>query len=127
MALIEHVALFANDLPALRDFYVKVFGMSLLLDNSKAPVPGYFLGDDRGTSLEIILRPPGAEHGDQRYVCHVAFFVNDVRAKRAELTAMGLSFETEIDIDTDDFKTCFFRDPELNRIQLVWRAKPLGG
>ncbi|MDX2036395.1 MAG: VOC family protein [Isosphaeraceae bacterium] len=126
MALIEHVALFADDLPKLRDFYVDVMGMSILLDNSAAPTPGYFLGDDRGTSLEIILRPPGAPRAGQRYVCHVAFTVPDVRAFRTKLEAMGLVFETEIDIDTEEFSTCFFADPEGNRIQLVRRSKPLG-
>ena len=126
MALMEHFALFADDLGALKDFYVDEMGMTILLDNTKAPVRGYFLGDEKGTSLEIIERPPGAEGANQRFVCHVAFFVADVPATRARLEAKGLVFETETAVETDAFRTCFFRDPQGNRLQLVWRAKPLG-
>jgi glyoxylase I family protein len=126
MARMEHFALFADDLEALRDFYMGVMGMTLLLDNSKAPVAGYFLGDENGTSLEIIARPPGAESANQRYVCHIAFSVDDVPATRADLESKGFVFETDTVVDTDAFKTCFFRDPQGNRLQIVWRAKPLG-
>lgn len=126
MARMEHFALFADDLAALRDFYVEVMGMSILLDNSKAPVAGYFLGDEAGTSLEIIARPPGTSGANQRYVCHVAFYVNDVPATRADFERRGLIFETDTAVDTETFKTCFFRDPQNNRLQIVWRSKPLG-
>ena len=127
MARIEHAAIFANDPSSLKDFYLKAFGLRVVLDNGKGTPPGYFLGDDRGTALEIIGRPSGVEGVNQRYVCHVAFVVEDVSAKRAELEGLGMIFEAETTVDNDSMTTAFCNDPAGNRIQIVHRKKPLGG
>ena len=78
-------------------------------------------------ALEIIGRPEGVEAADTRYVCHVAFTVDDVAAARRRLEGLGLTFEDDTAVDTPAMKTAFFRDPEGNRLQVVWRARPLGG
>ena len=49
----------------------------MIVDNSRAPVRGYFLADDGGSVLEIIARPPEAPAVSTRYVCHTAFVVAD--------------------------------------------------
>ncbi|MFO0951888.1 MAG: VOC family protein [Isosphaeraceae bacterium] len=67
MASIEHFAIYAADAPALKDFYVDAFGMKVLVENP-GPPPGYFLGDDRGSSIEIIGRPDGHTNANQRWV-----------------------------------------------------------
>ena len=126
MARIEHFAVFASDPAELKDFYVRVFGMTVVLDNSAASPPGYFLADDQGMALEVIGRPAGESNVNQRWVCHVAFLVDNVAGKRAELEGMGMAFETETAVDTDTMKTAFFRDPEGNRCQIIWRSRPLG-
>ena len=126
MARLEHFAVFASDPAALKDFYVRVFAMTVVLDNSAASPPGYFLADDRGMALEIIGRPAGESNVNQRWVCHIAFLVDDVARKRTELESQGLAFETENVVDTDAMKTAFFRDPEGNRCQILWRSRPLG-
>ncbi len=125
MTRIEHFALFTDDLLALRDFYVDVLGLRVAVDNSQAPVAGYFLADDRGVALEIIQRPPGSAAVETRYACHAAFLVEDVEAARQRLEARGHAFETDTVVDTDGFKTAFFRDPAGNRCQIVWRREPL--
>jgi len=125
MARIEHFALFAADSPALKDFYVDVMGMKLALESGGDP-PGFFLIDENGVSLEIIGRPSGQSGVNQRWVCHLAFTVDDVDTKRRELEGLGFTFETETVVDTDAMKTCFFRDPEGNRCQIIWRKNPLG-
>jgi glyoxylase I family protein len=125
MAGIEHFALFADDAPALKDFYVRALGMTVALDNGAGTPPGYFLVDDRGMALEIIGRPPGVEAGDTRYLCHVAFSADDVAEERARLEGLGLAFEAETAVDTPAMKTAFFRDPDGNRLQIVWRMSPL--
>ncbi len=56
MAKIEHFAIYANDAPALKDFYVDAMGMHVVLDSGGNP-PGYFLADDGGMAIEIIGRP----------------------------------------------------------------------
>lgn len=122
---IEHVALFADNLEASRDFFIQFFDMRVVLDNSKAPVRGYFLVADGGSVLEVIERPKGESNANQRYVCHLAFAVEDVAEARAKIEAAGLVFETDTVVDTPEFQTAFFRDPEGNRIQILKRLKPL--
>jgi glyoxylase I family protein len=126
MARIEHAAVFAEDPSSLKEFYLRAFGLRIVLDNGQGSPPGYFLGDDHGTALEIIGRPSGFENVNQRYVCHVAFVVEDVRAKKAELEGLGLAFEVETAVDNESMTTVFFNDPAGNRIQIVRRKKPLG-
>jgi glyoxylase I family protein len=126
MSRIEHFALFAADPRALADFYIDAFGLRVILDNSAADPPGYFLADDAGSALEIIGRPSGEPAVGQRYVCHVAFRVEDVAATRAEFERRGLRFEGATAVDTADVKTAFFADPEGNRGQIVWRRRALG-
>jgi glyoxylase I family protein len=125
MARLEHFAVFASNPTRLKDFYVAAFGLSVALESRGDP-PGFFLTDSQNMALEIIGRPPGESAVNQRWVCHVAFAVDDVAAKRAELERLGLVFETETAVDTPAMKTEFFRDPEGNRCQIVWRSRPLG-
>jgi glyoxylase I family protein len=127
MARMEHFAIFAADPKSLKDFYIEAFGLRLALDNGTASPPGYFLVDDAGMALEIIGRPEGVGAADTRYVCHVAFAVDDVASERRRLEGLGLAFEDDTAVDTPGMKTAFFRDPEGNRLQVAWRARPLGG
>ncbi len=126
MARIEHFAVFGNDLERLRAFYVETMGLRVIVDNSRAPVRGYFLADDGGSVLEIIARPENTPAPASRYGCHTAFWVEDYNATKQTLIAGGARFETETEILSDGFKTGFCDDPEGNRVQIVWRAHPLG-
>jgi glyoxylase I family protein len=123
----EHAALFANDVKALKDFYVDVMGLRIVLDNSAAPTPGFFLADDGDMMLELIGRPEGVEVGDTRYLCHIAFTVADLDAEQKRLEALGFVFETDSVVDNASMKTVFFRDPANNRCQIISRARPLIG
>ncbi len=125
MARLEHFAIYAADSTALKDFYVDALGMTVALESGGDP-PGYFLADEQGMALEIIGRPPTDSAVNQRWVCHLAFWVDDVAARRLELEHRGITFETETAVDNDTMKTAFFRDPEGNRCQLVWRSRRLG-
>src|SRR5437588_12909345 len=99
MSTIEHFALYAADAPALKDFYSDAFGLRVILESGGDP-PGYFLADDRGTALEIIGRPAGHSGVvNQRWVCHLAFWVDDFPAARARLEQRGAAFETEPLVD----------------------------
>ncbi|HEY2158200.1 MAG TPA: VOC family protein [Isosphaeraceae bacterium] len=126
MARMEHFAIFATDPKSLKDFYIQVMGLRLAVDNGAASPPGYFLVDDAGVALEIIGRHAEVEACDTRYVCHVAFTVDDVADTRHRLEHLGRCFEADTAVDTPEMKTAFFRDPEGHRLQIVWRARPLG-
>ncbi|WP_406699832.1 VOC family protein [Singulisphaera sp. Ch08] len=125
MAKIEHFAIYAKDAPALKDFYVDAMGMRVVLESGGNP-PGYFLADEGGMAIEIIGRPPGESAANQRWVCHLAFWVDDFAAARAALEARAIVFETDTAVDNDTMRTLFFNDPEGNRVQIVWRGRPLG-
>ena len=47
MARIEHFAIYADDPTALKDFYVRTFGLRVIVESGGDP-PGYFLADDAG-------------------------------------------------------------------------------
>jgi glyoxylase I family protein len=126
MPTIEHFAIYAADAPTLKDFYVEALGLRVILDNSGGDPPGYFLADDRGVALEIIGRPSGEAGVNQRWVCHMAFWVDDYAQVRSALEGRGVVFETETAVDGPEFQTAFFNDPEGNRLQIVRRARPLG-
>lgn len=126
MARIEHFALFADDLDALRDFYRDAMGLRVILDNSRAPVRGYFLADDGGSVLELIERPRDRKPASTRHACHAAFLVEDFAAARRALEARGAVFEADTAVDNDAMRTAFFNDPDGNRLQIIWRSQPLG-
>ncbi len=127
MAKLEHFAIYAADLEALKDFYVEVMDLKVARVGGGNPPGGYFLADDHGGAIEIIARPEGESNAPQRWVCHLAFWVDDVAAKQAELEKRGLVFETDTANFDDAIRTSFFHDPEGNRCQLVWRREPLVG
>jgi glyoxylase I family protein len=125
MSRIEHFALFADDLERLVAFYREVFGLSVLVDNSDAIPPGYFLGDGAGCVLELIARPSQAGAVDQRFVCHVAFHVEDPETVRDELERRSLVVESDTRVQTPEVTMFFFRDPAENRVQVVRRTRRL--
>jgi glyoxylase I family protein len=122
----EHFALYAADAPRLKDFYVEAFGLRVIVESKGTP-PGYFLADEAGMALEIIGRPGGQSNANQRWVCHVAFWVDDFAETYRALTSRGVVFETDTRVDEVEMRTAFFNDPEGNRCQIVWRNPPLGG
>jgi glyoxylase I family protein len=125
MSRIEHFAVYADDPTSLKDFYVTALGLRVIVASRGDP-PAFFLADDHGMAIEVLGRPPGEVGVNQRWVCHLAFWVDDVAAKRAEFERLGIVFETETLVDNDDLKTAFFTDPGGNRCQIVWRKRPLG-
>ena len=125
MSSIEHFAIYADNAPALKRFYETAFGMKTVFEGSGDP-PGYFLIDDRGMAIEIIGRPKGETGANQRWVCHLAFWVEDFAAARAAFEDRGVTFEADTPVDNDSLRTAFFNDPEGNRLQIVWREKKLG-
>jgi catechol 2,3-dioxygenase-like lactoylglutathione lyase family enzyme len=125
MPSIEHVAIFTHEIDVLKDFYVEYFAMRVVLDNTGAPVRGYFLADSRGVVLELIERPAEVAAVSTRYVVHIAFWVDDYAAAKERLSAGGFSFEADTEVLTEGFRTGFFADPAGNRTQIVWRERAL--
>jgi glyoxylase I family protein len=125
MSRIEHFAIYGDAPVALKDFYVGALGMHVVFESGGDP-PAFFLADDHGMAIDILGRPEGQAGVNQRWICHLAFWVDDVAAKRVELERLGIVFETETSVDNDELKTAFFKDPGGNRCQIVWRKRRLG-
>ena len=125
MSSIEHFAIYADDAPALKSYYEAAFGMKTVFAGAGDP-PGFFLMDDRGMAIEIIGRPKGQTGANQRWVCHLAFWVEDFSATLATFEKRGVTFEADTLVDNDSLRTAFFNDPEGNRLQIVWRKTKLG-
>jgi glyoxylase I family protein len=117
---IEHFAVYADDPTALKEFYVSALGLRVIVESGGDP-PGFFLADDHGMALEVLGRPPSESGANQRWLCHLAFWVDDFASKRAELERSGIRFETETLVESSEIKTGFFTDPGGNRCQIVWR------
>ena len=124
MSTIEHFAIYADDAPALKRFYESSFGMKTVHEGAGDP-PGYFLVDDRGMAIEIIGRPKGQAGANQRWVCHLAFWVDDFPSERAAFEHRGVTFEADTLVENETIRTAFFNDPEGNRLQIVWRKNRL--
>ncbi len=125
MSRIEHFAVYAAQPTVLKDFYVSALGLRVIVESSGDP-PAYFLADDHGMAIEVLGRPPDSPEINQRWVCHLAFWVDDFATTRAELERRGIRFEDETMVQTDELKTAFFKDPGGNRCQIVWRRRQLG-
>jgi len=125
MAKLEHFAIYAANTPALKEFYVEALGLRVISASGGDP-PSYFLADEGGMALEIIARPEGESAVNQRWVCHLAFWVDDFATTHAALEQRGVVFEPETAVDNASLKSAFFPDPEGNRCQIVWRNPPLG-
>jgi glyoxylase I family protein len=128
MARIEHFAIYAADTEALKDFYVDLLGLRVVMEMRGTP-PGFFLADDRGTAVEILPRPPATPAISQRWICHFAYWVerDQFDAVLQALEKRGIIFETDTAVNNDDMRTAFFPDPEGNRCQIVWRKRPVTG
>jgi glyoxylase I family protein len=125
MSRIEHFAVYAEDPTALKEFFVKAMGLHVIVENA-GPPPAYFLADDHGMALEILKRAEEEPAANQRWICHLAFWVEDFVTARNELDQIGIVFEDETLVETDELKTAFFKDPAGNRCQIVWRRRKLG-
>ena len=101
------------------------FGLRVIVEAGGDP-PAFFLADDHGMAIEVLGRPPDSPEINRRWVCHLAFWVDDFAAMHAELERIGIGFEAETLVENDDLKTAFFKDPGGNRCQIVWRRRRLG-
>ncbi|MDD6317731.1 MAG: VOC family protein [Succinatimonas hippei] len=89
--VIEHIAMYVNELERTREFFTDYFGAKAgaLYFNQKTGLRSYFLSFDQGSRLEIMTRPgledPKKHHVRTGYI-HIAFKLGS-KEKVDELTA----------------------------------------
>jgi len=123
---IEHTAICAKNTKQLADWYVKMFGMSVVYDNGKGT---YFVKAPDGAMIEIIqadteIAPtPTKDWG----IRHFALSVSDEGFDElvAKLREENVEVVTEVSVSPKGIKTFFFRDIEGNIFHLIYRPESL--
>lgn len=129
MALIEHVALWTEDIDRLARFYARYFGATASAKYSN-PAKGFescFLTFQGGPRLELmktsVLRPLKHESGTQRMgLTHLAFSVGSesgVDELTATLREAGFAVEDGPRRTGDGYYESVILDPDGNRLELT--------
>jgi catechol 2,3-dioxygenase-like lactoylglutathione lyase family enzyme len=124
---VEHLALCANDPPALAAWYQKLFALEVVREGDTGPL---FLRFADGFLLEVLkagataAQPPGAREAGYR---HIALSVRPIEPLVDILEREGVVVVEEYRIVPGGTKLFLFRDLEGNLVQLVERPRPLGG
>lgn len=122
---IEHVAIYANDTKKLSDWYVDLFGGSIVYDNGKGT---YFVAfsdksmiefckNDTETNELTDLEKPG--------IRHIALSVDDFDGAVSKIKAANVEILKDATVAPNGIGTMFFRDIEGNILHIISRPNPL--
>lgn len=114
---IHHVAIICSDYAVSRRFYVETLGLRVLAEHYREDRESYKLdlALPDGSQLELFSfpdSPPRPSYPEARGLRHLAFEVDNVARRRAELEARGVSVEQ---VRTDEYtgrRFVFFADPD---------------
>ena len=120
----EHIGLIAKDSVFLKDWYIRVFGFKLILENNTT---FFIMAPDR-SMLELIQADENSEPLGPKVsgIRHLAFTIDNFEKTVETLRAEKVEELSEPKVSPDGTKIFFFRDPEGNIMQLIDRPKPLG-
>ena len=121
---IEHIAIFARDTAALKEWYVKMFDFKQVYENDKGT---YFLKAQDGAMIEFVkTEENGGILGDKiSGIRHIAIAVDDFEAMVDTLMNDRVEVVAKPLITPKGLKTFFFRDPEGNVLHLIYRPEAL--
>jgi len=123
---VEHLALCAQDVPALLAWYQRLFGLELVREREAGPL---FLKFPDGFLLEVVQAegaPPPAPRAREKGYRHIALSVLRIEALVDVLKQEGAAVVEDFRIAPNGTGLFLFRDPEGNLVQLVERPVPLG-
>lgn len=131
MKVLEHVAVVADDPESLADWYCRTLGFELLSKGTvvlgDTEIDYHFLGLSGGALLEILNsngKPRTRKEDDDAGIRHIAFLVEDMDASCRDLQEKGVEIGALRELPNGT-KLAFFRDPEENILQLVYRTSPV--
>ncbi len=125
---IEHIAIWADDIELLRDFYITYFGMSCSnrYHNPNRNFTSYFLSfEGEDTRIELMHIPDmesPANRGHLKGLAHIAFIVenkNVVNSLTERLRENGYSVLSEPRTTGDGYYESAIADPEGNYVEIV--------
>ena len=124
---LEHIALYVEDLEAMKAFYVRYFGATAnkKYHNPRTGLQTYFLSFDGGARLEIMQRPemsPRASGEHPLGYTHISFKLGSmekVNQLTLELQQRGCPLLNGPRMTGDGYYESVLSDPEGNLIELV--------
>lgn len=131
---LEHVAIWTNDLEAMKEYYTKYFN-GLANDkyrNSNTGFESYFLTFESGARLELMSRPAVPKNlndtVDKQHlgIIHLAFGVttmDEVDQKAKQLRAHGFTILSGPRKTGDGYYEFETLDPENNRLEVTTSAQ----
>jgi glyoxylase I family protein len=121
---IEHIAIYAKDTAALKDWYTRMFDFKTVFDNGKG---NFFLMAPDGVMIEFVkTNEYGTVIGDKvSGIRHLALTVDDFEAMVDTLMLEKVEVVAEAVVTPQGVKTFFFRDPEGNVLHLIYRPEPM--
>jgi glyoxylase I family protein len=122
---IEHIALPAKNITALRDWYVAKLGAEVIAPNGTQP-PYFIKLPGATTTFEMYEASgsvPQTEDNGLAGWRHLALRVESIEAARKELETRGVVFNDPIKPAAGGGRVLFFKDNEGNLLHLVDRPK----
>ena len=122
---IEHIALPALNVTALRDWYVAKLGATCIAPNGTEP-PYFIKLPGATTTFEMYAATGSVPQTEDNGVAgwrHLALRVDSIEAARKELEARGVVFNDPIKPAAGGGRVLFFKDGEGNLLHLVDRPK----
>ncbi len=123
---IEHIALCAENVPALIKWYQRIFHLDLIKEGDAGP---FFLRFPDGLFIEFVeatgFTPPLPADREKGFR-HIAIMVSSLEKMAAELKIEGVKIVEDYKIVPGGTKLFLFRDIEGNLVQLIERKNPLG-
>lgn len=124
---LEHVALFVEDLEAMKSFYIRHFGATAnnKYHNPRTGLQTYFLSFDDGARLEIMQRPAMSPRASGEHLLgytHISFKLGSpdkVDQLTRELQESGCPLLNGPRLTGDGYYESVLSDPEGNLIELV--------
>ena len=124
---IEHIALCAENVPSLIEWYQRIFQLDLIKEGESGP---FFLKFPDGLLIEFIETSedihPAPKIRDKGFR-HIAITVLSLEKMVETLKKEGVQVVDDFKTVPNGTKLFLFRDIEGNIVQLVERKKPLTG
>lgn len=125
--LLEHIALYVEDLEKMRDFYMRFFHATAndKYHNPHTGLQTYFLSFEGGARLEIMQRPamsPRASGEHPLGYAHISFKLGSIEEVDQLTTVLQESGHPLLNgprMTGDGYYESVFSDPEGNLIELV--------